>query len=956
MRKNKSSEESISDIARNMSYEKLLTLDEKKYEEIFRFYQGIQKLKSIANECVSNFKQNILKNYSILISIDKTSPFIENEIFDLKILEELFNKEFLEYKNFEQNKESISESNQNDKDKLKNVLPQSEQYEKRLEFLKFLVKFQGGNKHYNNIKEILMFLNKEQKSSTFNQIINQFKEKELFDNKEEIKFYEYLILEFNSLENNLEYKVKENEDNNFNCEIKLKKEIKDIKYTNEFIRAFSKQKNKEVIEEMKIFLFNLFVSTNNLNSLFNKCNDYLNVSCKTSNIIDLCKYIINDSEKNYILKIKSLSSLSKQSIFKFTITFNDNKKDLYFYGNTRINEINNYLNNNLKDFKNNEDEYFIIKLKDDKHSKNNISLDEFDSNKTLNELYNEKKLEIIITKDNIIKDKLLDKNNNLSKKFSTILINWFKIFSKGNDEMNRAQIAECINTLSGKKQNKFSENSIKIFSFLKLYSNSLNKITLEEFKKFFKKSCENECKSNDVVANIKNMKSTNDLVEIPKEIDSNKLPRYYLSNKIKEFEDSYLWGSLMENFKDTEKEDIFDFMSFLSVNEDLYNNVLNNYNYKNYMKLTEQKDQYIRNIYLLYIIESIIEDVEIINNKENINIKDNKDGLKDEVTYAIIYSQKLKPFDDENNINKKNQFFIDFIKNNYSDLVNYTLLLLKKLNEDKEKSNNNNNITIRSCIKCLDIINNIYTGYHNINSKTDKGNLINIKYKALKNIIENNNLSKNINEASIYEEIIIYIIKNIYYILFDNKNKGESNEIISNLIQKFYILLFSLLYTNKEVFNIINKKEKNKYFFEKVLKDLYLNDHNILDFRLLFVSIFKQIGDKISDEFLSYLIDLLFLVLQEYIKSDKKKIEKAFISIHLNYLLNYCCNKENLKKKLEDEFEKIFEKYNNFINNKSNENINGEIIKIIMKDILSKYLDKFDESFKNKMLKYSTVN
>jgi NTP pyrophosphatase (non-canonical NTP hydrolase) len=113
----------------------------------------------------------------------------------------------------------------------------------------------------------------------------------------------------------------------------------------------------------------------------------------------------------------------------------------------------------------------------------------------------------------------------------------------------------------------------------------------------------------------------------------------------------------MENFTYTEKEDIFDFMYFLAVNEDLYNNVLNNFNYKNYMKLTEKKDQYIRNIYLLYIIESIIEDVEIINNKENINIKDNKDGLKDEVTYAIIYSQKLKPFDDENNINKKNQFF-----------------------------------------------------------------------------------------------------------------------------------------------------------------------------------------------------------------------------------------------------------------------------------------------------------
>ena len=955
MRGNKNSEENISDIARTISYKKLLTLDEKKYKDIFRFNQGIKKLKDIANECVSNFKENILKNYSILISMDKISPFIENEILDSKILEELFNKEFLDYKNFEQNKESISESNQNDKDKLKNVSPQFEQNEKRLEFLKFLVKFQTGNNHYNNIKEILILLNKEQKSPIINQMIDKFKEKELFDNKEEIQFYEYLILEFNSLENNLEYKVKENKDNNFNCDIKLKKEIKDIKYINEFIRAFSKQKNKEVIEEMKTFLFNLFVSTNNLNSLFNKCNDYLNISSQTSNIIDLCKYIINDSEKNYILRIKSLSSLSKKSIFKFTITFNDKKQDLYFYGNTRINEINNYLNNNLEDFKNNEYEYFIIKLKDDKPSKNRISLDEFDSNKTLNELYNEKKLEIIITKENIIKDKLLEKNNNLSKKFSTILINWFKRFSKGNNEMNRAQIAECYNTLTGKKENKFHERSIKIFSFLKLYSSSLDKITLENFKVFFEKSCQDNTKYNDVLANIKNMNSTLDLVEIPQEIDNNKLPRYYLSNEVNEFQNSYLWNSF-QNFIELENEDIFDFMSFLSVNKDLYNNVLKNYNYKNYMKLTEKKEEYINNIYILYIIESIIEDVEIINNKENIN--DNKDNSKEKLTYENIYFQKLESLDDDENKIKKNQFFIDFIKNSYSDLVNYSLFLLNKINGDKEESNNNN-ITIRSCIICLDIINNIYNSYHNINSKTDKTNLINIKYKALKYIIESNNLSKNIIETSIYEEIIVQIIKCIYKYCnkSNNKNQGEDNGIISALKQNCYTLLFSLLYTNKEMFNIINKKEKNKYLFENILKDLYLIESNKIEFGLLFFSIFKQIEDKISEEFLSYLIDLLFRVFQEYIKSDKKKIENGYISHHLNHLLNYSCKKENLKKKLQSEFEKIFVNYNNFINKKSKEKINGEIAKIIVMEILSKSLDKFnDKSFKNKMLKYCPVS
>ena len=104
-----------------------------------------------------------------------------------------------------------------------------------------------------------------------------------------------------------------------------------------------------------------------------------------SNIIDLYQYIIINTEKNCILKLNSLFSLSKKTIVKFAISFNDKKRDLYFYGNTRINEINNYLNINFKDFKNNDDEYFMIEYKDEKYNKY-LLFDEFDSNKTLNEL------------------------------------------------------------------------------------------------------------------------------------------------------------------------------------------------------------------------------------------------------------------------------------------------------------------------------------------------------------------------------------------------------------------------------------------------------------------------------------------------------------------------------------------------------------------------------------------
>ena len=275
-------------------------------------------------------------------------------------------------------------------------------------------------------------------------------------------------------------------------------------------------------------------------------------------------------------------------------------------------------------------------------------------------------------------------------------------------------------------------------------------------------------------------------------------------------------------------------------------------------------------------------------------------------------------------------------------MVKYSSLILKRLNEDKE-SGNNNNIMIRCCIKCLDIINNIYNSYHDINSKIDNNrNIINIKYKALKNIIEKKNLSKNITDKSIYEGIIIQIIKYIDKCCykFANKNQGENNGIISKLKENCYILLFSLLYTNKEIFKIINKNEDIKKLFDKILKDLYLIDCNKKYFGLFFITIFKQIEDKISDEFLSYLNDLIFIVFQEYIKSDKKKIENGFISIHFKLLINYGCNKDNLKVKLEDNFKKICDMYYFFINHKnSNGKINGGILNNIIQNILLKYLD-----------------
>ena len=180
-------------------------------------------------------------------------------------------------------------------------------------------------------------------------------------------------------------------------------------------------------------------------------------------------------------------------------------------------------------------------------------------------------------------------------------------------------------------------------------------------------------------------------------------------------------------------------------------------------------------------------------------------------------------------------------------MVKYSYsLILEILKEGKESDNNN--IIIHCCIKCLDIINNIYNSYHNISIDNNNNNKANIKYKTVKNIIESKNLSNKINDKVIYEEIIIKIIKCIdkYCNINDNANQDEHKEVKLKLKQNCYILLFLLLYTNKEIIEIINKNNEINTL-DKVLKDLYMIDENKMNFRFIFVTIFKQLGDKISE-------------------------------------------------------------------------------------------------------------
>ena len=784
----------------------------------------------------------------------------------------------------------------------------------------------------NNKNLINCFKESEELESLIEPILSDIeKNKKMpFDKIEDLILYKNSLIQINYIKLNLYYTIKNDDIDR----IILIQKISNLVHLDKFFVLFTIQNKEEIINEMIKFLFKLYTK-NNIELLYKRIKDNFNFP-HYSNIIKLYEYTIDALEKEYVLKIKAHSSLCKKRIISIKYDINEKEKiEFNFYGNTTINEIYDYLNKAYKS----EKEYFIIFLKSEKDKKN-ILLDNSFSNKTLNELKN-KREEIIIDKKPLIRDKLYE-NGNLTESFKKLLKKWFYNFSKGKEEMDRNEIAECINELTCKQENKFEGNSIKVIIFLKKYSDNYDNIKEDKFIKFYLEICKEneENKMNDVWNNIKNMHYRIDLTEIPQIRPNNLLPRYYLSNKTEKYEELYLIDLLNEKYKKSLDEELFDFLSFLSTNEEIYNNVLNKFNSDENMKFTKKMDEYINNLYTLIIIESIIEDVEILNN--------------DKLPKANISLEEYNPFYKKENNELKNKFFIEFIDKNYSDVIDYASKIFEMLNKEENYEPKNHNLIMRCCSKCLDIINNIYIPFYNIKFLKDEDNKNNIKYESLKNIIQDKKLENKLSESSIYNNIVYQILLFIdkYYNKYDNENEGKG--IISILIQNSYLLLFSLFYASNLFDNIQKDKdnEKKKVLLEKIIKNIFINKKNIQYIRLLFFNIFKS-KIEINSAFLSYLVKLTFTIFKdEYIFGDKQKIG-MYIS-YLKFLLTYIANKEELNNLMKD---KILEHYNILFNHIGSKTPEGKINESALITIIQTY-NKFLEELKpdNHPLKNEIIN
>ena len=145
---------------------------------------------------------------------------------------------------------------------------------------------------------------------------------------------------------------------------------------------------------------------------------------------------------------------------------------------------------------------------------------------------------------------------------------------------------------------------------MKEYSDNLHFILLDRFINFFLISI-TKGKKEIVWSNIKNMKLRDDLSKMPQIIENKYLPRYYLSNDTEENKEMNLMSIFKEKYKNSTSKEIYDFMLFLSTDEKLYDYIMNKFNYDENMKFSKRQDEYLYNLYIINIITSIIEDVEL---------------------------------------------------------------------------------------------------------------------------------------------------------------------------------------------------------------------------------------------------------------------------------------------------------------------------------------------------------
>jgi hypothetical protein len=328
------------------------------------------------------------------------------------------------------------------------------------------------------------------------------------------------------------------------------------------------------------------------------------------------------------------------------------------------------------------------------------------------------------TGDAIEKEPLM-KLGDINPKFAKMIRKWFYFFSKGNEFMDKDNVINFLSFMN--QRNDITEFSDEYVQFM----NDNEEIILEEnFVEYYNNLAKSE--PDKVWDNIKLMKYGKDFEKIgenDQNVDGSYLPRYILGN------DQNFLDALSKLYMKFEKKlPIVEFVFFLCTNENKYNELLENFDV---LFNNQNNNNHLELLYNLIIVESFVQDIEAIQLdlkeifKENIK----KDCVFNADNICQIASKKYMPFDDDNNLDKKKCFILNFIeKGGFEKIIKCIENILDSIennNKDIEK------MKYKCCQRGICIINTIYNSFTEKDKYEENNNTVDIYYL-------NNNIFKNI--------------------------------------------------------------------------------------------------------------------------------------------------------------------------------------------------------------------
>ena len=524
-----------------------------------------------------------------------------------------------------------------------------------------------------------------------------------------------------------------------------------------------------------------------------------------------------------------------------------NTKAEVLYGNTTINEIKELLIEKekipLKSMEINLSKEYMNSINNNSIEENEFLLDETYNNKSIIEIlennYNQnmplEKIFIFYSK-NIEKESLLI-NNEFNPKFEQILRSSDVCSSDLEEKMDMQACSDYISRVTGTRE-MTSVGDERVTEFFNEYDKEkTGYITEEKFLEFYLNALRTG-KEETVWENLKNMGIREDLRNVSEKYpipysENNVQPRFTLGNDKNFIENLFFLYSKCEK-----KKEIFEFLFFLATNQGI-DDILNNLNVaekNNFEKIfLDEKNNYLKALYSLIIIESILQDINI--DCTDFNTLKNK-FVTNENGVELVAELSSKPYEhfDEIDIETKKNFLKNFIiSKNYEKLLKYMNELLLNYKFDKNENQNEENLLINLCCeKCLNIVNIIYNSTNsknpekeNDNISTNNNNLneiISFDYNNLFNFIKTDeNIKQTIEQINFvdYTNNLINFVDSLNVkINFeeDEENNNNYNYEQNNLLKNSFTLLINLVINNDKLISELHSKNETKNSFENLIK------------------------------------------------------------------------------------------------------------------------------------------